>query len=60
MGTAACVAYVSDLSAAGSDMTAIDGMAFVATAGFRKEVAGGVALAKNVEVVEDCLVGIFS
>ena len=60
MGTAAHVAYVSDLSAAGGDMTGIDGVAFVTMAGFGKEFVGGAALAKDIEVVEDCLVGIFS
>ena len=60
VGTAARVAYVSDLSAAGGDMTGIDGVAFVTVAGFGKEFAGGAALAKDVEVVEDCLVDTFS
>ena len=36
------------------------GVAFVAAAGFGKEFAGGTVLAKDVEVVEDCFVGVLS
>ena len=60
MGAAACVAYISNLSAVGGDMPGIDGVAFVAAAGLGEEFAGGTALAEDVEVVEDCFVGVFS
>ena len=59
MCAAACVAYVSDLSAAGGDVAGIDGVAFLTATGFEKEFAGGAALAWDVEVVEYCFVGIF-